>query len=157
MAGGSVNKVILIGNLGKDPEVRRLENNAVVATFSIATSEIFNDRQTGERRENTDWHNIVVWRGLAEVVEKYVKKGMKVYVEGRLKTRSWQDKEGQTRYTTEVLADELNILTWLDNPDRSNSAENQRPIYSTEATPTPPSSIDNTTWSSSEEDDDLPF
>lgn len=155
MAGGSVNKVILIGNLGRDPEIRRLDNNTPVASFSIATSEVYNDRQTGERREITDWHNIVVWRGLAEVVEKYVKKGMKVYVEGRLKTRSWQDKEGQTRYTTEVMADELNILTWLDNPERQ-SGEPSKPVYSTESTPPPPAPMNNT-WNESDDDDDLPF
>ena len=91
---GSVNKVILIGNLGKDPEVRHLENGAVVANFSIATSETYMDKNTGQKVENTDWHDIVVWRGLAEVVEKYVKKGHKVYVEGKLKKRSWQDKGG---------------------------------------------------------------
>jgi len=97
---GTVNKVILIGNLGKDPEVRRLENGSVVASFSIATSEIYTDKSTGVKKENTDWHDIVVWRGLAEVADKYIKKGYKVYVEGKLKKRSWQDKEGLTRYTT---------------------------------------------------------
>ena len=104
----------MIGNLGKDPEVRHLENGAVVANFSIATSETYTDRNTGQKVENTDWHNIVVWRGLAEVVEKYVKKGHKVYVEGKLRTRSWQDKEGNTRYTTEVVADEMTMLTRPD-------------------------------------------
>ena len=108
---GSVNKVILIGNLGKDPEVRHLENGAVVANFSIATSETYMDKNTGQKVENTDWHDIVVWRGLAEVVEKYVKKGHKVYVEGKLKKRSWQDKEGITRYSTEVIADEMTMLS----------------------------------------------
>ncbi|NQY68836.1 MAG: single-stranded DNA-binding protein, partial [Flavobacteriales bacterium] len=120
---GSVNKVILIGNLGKDPEVRHLENGAVVANFSIATSESYTDKNTGQKVENTDWHNIVVWRGLAEVVEKYVKKGHKVYIEGKLKTRSWQDKEGNTRYTTEVVADEMTMLTRADtaaNPPPQN-------------------------------------
>lgn len=91
---GSVNKVILIGNLGKDPEVRHLENGATVANFPIATSETYTDRNTGQRVENTDWHDIVVWRGLAEVVEKYVKKGAKVYVEGKLKSDHGKIKKG---------------------------------------------------------------
>lgn len=108
---GSVNKVILIGNLGKDPEVRRLENGSVVASFSLATSETYTDKTNGQRRETTDWHNIVVWRGLAEVAEKYLKKGMKIYVSGRLKNRTWTDQSGVTKYSTEVLADELTMLT----------------------------------------------
>lgn len=145
---GSVNKVILIGNLGKDPEVRHLENGAVVANFSLATSESYTDRVTGERRENTDWHNIVVWRGLAEVVEKYVKKGHKIYVEGKLKTRSWQDKDGNTRYTTEVLADELTMLSRPDQPTNSNEAP-----YSSSGTPTNPTKVDDII----NNDDDLPF
>lgn len=107
MAG--VNKVILVGRLGKDPEVRHLENGATVANFSIATSETYKDRTTGERREQTEWHNIVLWRGLAEVVEKYVKKGDMIYVEGKLRTRSWE-KDGITRYTTEVVGDNMTML-----------------------------------------------
>lgn len=146
---GSVNKVILIGNLGKDPEVRHLENGAVVANFSIATSETYTDRTTGERRENTDWHNIVVWRGLAEVVEKYVKKGHKVYIEGRLKTRSWQDKDGNTRYTTEVLADELTMLSRPDQPMQNNEAP-----YNSSGTPENPTKVDDII---NNDDDDLPF
>ena len=134
---GTVNKVILIGNLGKDPEIRHLENGAVVANFPIATSESYTDKNTGQKVENTDWHNIVVWRGLAGIVEKYVKKGQKIYVEGKLKTRSWQDKDGSTRYTTEVIADELTILSRNDN----SSAQSQAP-YSSEGTPEKPSKVD---------------
>ena len=104
-----VNKVILVGRLGKDPEVRHLENGATVANFSIATSETYKDRQTGERREQTEWHNVVLWRGLAEVAEKYVKKGDMIYVEGKLRTRSWE-KDGITRYTTEVVGDNMTML-----------------------------------------------
>lgn len=104
-----VNKVILVGRLGKDPEVRHLENGATVANFSIATSETYKDRQTGERREQTEWHNVVLWRGLAEVAEKYVKKGDMIYVEGKLRTRSWE-KDGVTRYTTEVVGDNMTML-----------------------------------------------
>jgi single-strand DNA-binding protein len=147
---GSVNKVILIGNLGKDPEVRRLENGAIVASFPIATSETYVDRTTGERRDNTDWHNIVVWRGLAEVVEKYVRKGIKVYIEGKLKTRSWTDQSGATRYTTEVVADELTILTPRNEQDRPAN-QNTAP-YPTEEPQNPsPMNLDMSP------NDDLPF
>ena len=104
-----VNKVILVGRLGKDPEVRHLENGATVANFSMATSETYKDRQTGERREQTEWHNVVLWRGLADVAEKYVKKGDMIYVEGKLRTRSWE-KDGVTRYTTEVVGDNMTML-----------------------------------------------
>ena len=147
---GSVNKVILIGNLGKDPEVRYLENGATVANFPIATSETFTDKNTGEKREVTDWHDIVVWRGLAQVVEKYVRKGHKVYIEGKLKKRSWQDQEGNTRYATEVVADEL---TMLSRPDREQGAP-QAP-YKSEGTSNPPDRIDGIT--NVENTDDLPF
>ncbi len=147
---GSVNKVILIGNLGKDPEVRHLENGAVVANFPIATSEVYTDRNTGQKVENTDWHDIVVWRGLAEVVEKYVRKGSKVYIEGKLKKRSWQDKEGNTRYTTEVVADEMTILSRpADNRQETSAAP-----YSSQGTPEQPSKVDDIL---NKEDDDLPF
>ncbi len=146
---GSVNKVILIGNLGKDPEVRHLENGATVANFPIATSESYTDRNTGQRVENTDWHDIVVWRGLAEIVEKYVKKGTKIYVEGKLKKRSWQDKEGITRYTTEVVADELTILSRPETKSNSNEAP-----YDSTGTPDAPSRVDDII---NNDKDDLPF
>lgn len=148
---GSVNKVILIGNLGKDPEVRHLENGAVVANFSIATSEVYTDKSTGEKKEITDWHDIVVWRGLAEVAEKYLKKGYKVYVEGKLKKRSWQDKENITRYTTEIIADELNILSRPEGGDKLTITSNN---YTQEGTPTPPVKIDELKKDGT---DDLPF
>lgn len=147
---GSVNKVILIGNLGKDPEVRHLENGAVVANFPLATSESYTDRNSGQKVENTDWHDIVVWRGLAEVVEKYVKKGTKVYVEGKLKKRSWQDKEGNTRYTTEVVADELTILS---RPQDDRESRTEAP-YSSQGTPITPDRTDDLL---KEDGDDLPF
>lgn len=105
-----VNKVILIGRLGKDPEVRNLDNGAVVANFSIATSESYKDRTTGEKKEVTEWHNIVLWRGLAEIAQKYLRKGDMVFIEGKLRTRSWE-KDGVTRYTTEVVADNMTMLS----------------------------------------------
>jgi single-strand DNA-binding protein len=147
---GSVNKVILIGNLGKDPEVRHLENGATVANFPLATSEVYTDRNTGQKVENTDWHDIVAWRGLAEVVEKYVRKGYKVYVEGKLKKRSWQDKEGNTRYTTEIIADELSILS---RPAESRQDAPSHP-YDTTGTPEKPSKVDDIL---KKDNDDLPF
>lgn len=111
----SLNKAMLIGNVGKDPEVRYLENQSSssnttkVASFTLATSERYRDRN-GEQHENTEWHNIVAWRGLADTVEKYVKKGTQVYIEGRLRTRSWTDQSGSKRYTTEIVADNLQLL-----------------------------------------------
>lgn len=120
MAG--VNKVILVGNLGKDPEVRHLEGGAAVANFPIATTEVYKDK-TGTRQEQTEWHNIVVWRGLAEVAEKYLKKGMTIYIEGKLRTRSWDDKEGHKRYTTEVVGDTFTILSKKDNQSGGNNEE----------------------------------
>jgi single-strand DNA-binding protein len=97
-----VNKVILVGRLGKDPEVRNLENGATVANFTMATSETYKDKTTGDRKEITEWHNIVLWRGLADIAAKYLHKGDQVYIEGKLRTRSWE-KEGVTRYTTEII------------------------------------------------------
>lgn len=150
---GTVNKVILIGNIGKDPEVRRLENGGVVANFPIATSETYTDRTTGERKENTDWHNIVLWRGLAEIAEKYARKGQKVYIEGKLKNRSWTDQNGNTRYTTEVLADEMTLLTpRSENPSGEAPAQSPPP-YPTNSPQTPPSPMNLGTM----DDDDLPF
>ena len=105
-----VNKVILVGRLGKDPEVRNLENGATVANFTLATSESYKDRTTGEKKEVTEWHNIVLWRALAEITQKYLHKGDMVYIEGKLRTRSWE-KEGVTRYTTEVVADNMTMLS----------------------------------------------
>lgn len=106
---GSLNKVMLIGNLGKDPEVRAIPSGAKVANFSIATTENYNDKN-GQRVEKTEWHNIVMWRGLAEVAEKYLKKGSQIYVEGRLQTRSWDDQNGQKKYMTEIVADNMVML-----------------------------------------------
>jgi single-strand DNA-binding protein len=99
-----------VGRLGKDPEVRNLESGVAVANFSLATSETYKDRTTGEKRETTEWHNIVLWRGLAEIAQRYLHKGDMIYVEGKLRTRSWE-KDGITRYTTEVVADNMTMLS----------------------------------------------
>lgn len=114
---GSVNKVILVGNLGKDPVIRRTQDGKPVASFSVATSDTWKDKNTGEKREKTEWHNVVVFNeGLCRVIEQYVKKGSKVYVEGQLQTRKWQDKDGHDRYSTEVVLQGFNgVLTMLDS------------------------------------------
>ncbi len=116
---GSVNKVILIGNLGADPEVRTFNNGGKVCNLRIATSETWKDRNTGERKERTDWHNVAIFQdGLVRVAEQYLRKGSKVYIEGKLQTRKWQDQSGQDRYTTEVVLQGYNgNLTMLDGRD----------------------------------------
>ena len=160
MAG--INKVILVGNLGKDPEVRYLEGGTAVANFPIATSETYKDRSTGEKKTNTEWHNIVLWRGLAEIAEKYLKKGAQVYIEGKLKTRQWQDKDGNNRYTTEIVADNLQMLGRKDENNTSTpSATPSAEPTTTQAAATPtPTEIPSPTPEidkSSNEVDDLPF
>src|SRR5476651_1254428 len=114
---GSVNKVILVGNLGKDPEVRRMQNGNPVVNLSVATSESWRDKATGERKEKTEWHRVVIFsEGLCKIAEQYLKKGAKVYLEGQLQTRKWQDKDGKDRYSTEVVLQNFNsTLTMLDS------------------------------------------
>lgn len=145
----SVNKVILVGNVGKDPEVKYLEGGVGVAKFTLATSEKYKNK-SGEMVTTTEWHNIVVWRGLAKVVEDYVKKGTQLYIEGKITTRSWDDKEGNKRYMTEIVADSLQLLgKKSDGPAGGAPAQNS-------ATDTPPqNTFDNEPNSS--EPDDLPF
>lgn len=109
MAGRGVNKVILIGNLGRDPEIRYTPDGVAITNVTVATTDYWNDRNTGERQERTEWHRVVFFRKLAEIVEQYLKKGSKIYVEGRLQTRSWEQ-EGVKRYTTEVIANEMTML-----------------------------------------------
>lgn len=142
-----VNKVILVGRLGKDPEVRNLENGTAVANFTMATSETYKDKTTGEKKEITEWHNIVLWRGLAEISQRYLHKGDMVYVEGKLRTRSWE-KEGVTRYTTEIVADNMTMLSTKGSGSGSGS-------YA----PAEVSSVDNFRASASVDSntDDLPF
>lgn len=142
MAG--VNKVILVGNLGKDPEVRYLEGGVAVAKFPIATSESHKDKQ-GNRVDHTEWHNVVLWRGLAEVAEKYLRKGMQVYIEGRLRTRAWEDKDKVKRYTTEIMGDSMQLLGKKDNNTGGGSNL---------SAPQDPQTNNPTTNSSA---DDLPF
>lgn len=128
---GSVNKVILIGNCGKDPEIRSMQNGGKVANLSLATSETWKDKGSGERKEKTEWHRVVVFGPLAEIVEKYVKKGSKVYVSGQLSTRKWTDKDGAEKYSTEVVLQGFGAeLTLLDGK-RSDDGINQDPGWET--------------------------
>ncbi len=145
-----VNKVILVGHLGKDPEVRHLENGVNVASFSMATTETITNK-SGERQDLTEWHNIVVWRGLADVAEKYLRKGKLIYLEGKIRTRSWEDKEGVKRYTTEVVADTFTMLGKKDDAGSSPSPSAAPSNSKTEL----PSTSD--IMSDSEGADDLPF
>lgn len=119
MARG-INKVILIGNLGTDPEVRTMNNGNPVATFSLATNESWKDKATGEKQERTEWHRIACFNRLAEIVGEYIKKGSKLYVEGSLRTRKWQDQEGKDRYTTEIVAADIQMLDGKGGNNNAN-------------------------------------
>ena len=149
----SVNKAILVGYVGNDPEVRYLDSGTPVANFRLATSENYTNR-TGEKVTQTEWHNIVLWRGLAEVAEKYVKKGTQIYIEGRIRTRAWDDRDGNKRYTTEIVADSMQLLG-----KKSDS------VYDPGPGPAPASSAENSTETKPSNDfaddnggtDDLPF
>lgn len=155
----SVNKVILIGNLGKDPEVRHLEGGVAVARFPIATSESFKDK-SGQKQERTEWHNIVVWRGLAEVAEKYLKKGNSVYIEGRLRTNNYQDKDGIQRYSTEIVADNMTMLGGKNDNAGGSGGGNYQESVASSSTATASSSTGNKGNASAfhnDEPDDLPF
>lgn len=128
----AVNKVILVGNVGKDPEVRYVESNVAVANFPLATSERgYTSRSGAQVPERTEWHNIVLWRGLAEVAEKYVKKGTQLYIEGKLRTRSWTDNNNVVRYTTEIYADNMEILSRRDT-NNSQQVQEQPTIATPE-------------------------
>ncbi|CBW15316.1 unnamed protein product [Haemophilus parainfluenzae T3T1] len=124
MAG--INKVIIVGHLGNDPEMRSMPNGEAVANISVATSEAWADKNTGERREVTEWHRIVFYRKLAEICGQYLKKGAQVYIEGRLRTRKWQDQNGQDRYTTEIQGDVMQMLG--TRPQSTDGANNPQPM-----------------------------
>jgi len=139
-----INKVILVGHLGKDPEVRHLDNNVTVASFPLATSETYN--KDGKRIEQTEWHNIVMWRGLAEIAEKFLHKGKLVYIEGKIRTRSYEDRENVKRYTTEIVADNFTML------GRKSDFESPSPTDMNENSGSPVNFKEN-----HNEADDLPF
>ena len=143
----SVNKVILVGHLGKDPEVRYMPNGDAVANFSIATTDSWKDK-SGARQERTEWHNIAMYRRLAEIAGEYLKKGSSVYVEGRLQTRKWQDKNGQDRYTTEIICDQMQML---------GSKGERQSRYEEPPPPPPPVRRQEKPVVSHDMDDDIPF
>lgn len=149
-----VNKVVLIGHLGQDPEVRHLESGTVVAKFSIATNERYKDK-SGELKTLTEWHDVVMWRGLAETAERILNKGKLVYVEGKLTHRKWQDKEGVTRRSTEVLANTFQVLDKKESS--SNISEQKESIHSATASGNTSSGEVKTNESEPSLDDDLPF
>ena len=151
---GSVNKVILLGNLGRDPEIRSMQSGSKMASFSIATSKRWKDKNTQEQREKTSWHNVVVFGdGLVNIVENYVKKGSKIYIEGELQTRKWQDQDGNDRYTTEVILQGFNSnLTLLDS--RSNT--NQSSEIPQESSTTN-ENLESSTNDSEDPEEDIPF
>lgn len=142
--GRGINKVILIGNCGADPEVRYSASGSAIANITLATSETWKDKQTGQPQERTEWHRVVFFNRLGEIVGEYLKKGSKVYVEGSLRTRKWQDKNGQDRYTTEVVASEMQML---DSRGSAQAQGGQQPA----ASPTPQSTA------ADDFDDDIPF
>ena len=163
----SLNKAMLIGNVGRDPEVRYLDGqsgNAKVATFTLATTERYRGRN-GETRENTEWHNIVAWRSTADVVERFVKKGTQVYIEGRIRTRSWDDQNGNKRYTTEIIADNLQLLgKKTDNPgaqpggyQQPGYAQPAQPSYQPQQAFAQPQQAQPQNIADDMPDDDLPF
>jgi single-strand DNA-binding protein len=152
MARG-INKVILVGNLGKDPETRYMPSGKAVTNFSIATSESWTDRQTGDKQERTEWHNIVIYDRLAEIAAEYLRKGSQVYIEGSLKTRKWQDKEGKDRYTTEIIARDMQMLGSRGGkaPEGEASRSSARPAQNQSAANATPRDL------GAGFDDDIPF
>ena len=161
MAG--INKVILVGNLGQNPELRYTPNGIAVCTLRMATSESYTDRASGERITNTEWHNVVLWRGLAETAGKYLKTGSQCYIEGKLKTRQWQDQQGQNRYTTEVVADVMQLLGPAPGRDAQPQAAPQaaaQPVAQPAAQPMPaaqPAAAPDAPAAQPANADDLPF
>ena len=156
----SLNKVILIGNLGADPEVRSTSNGSRVATLSLATSRNWKN-QSGERQEKTEWHRVIFWsskfNNVVDTIEKYCKKGDKLYVEGRIESRSWQDREGQTRYTTEIIGNELIMLSGRQAGAESESYSAPPKVGAAAAAPAKTESFEDFPEALDSEDDDLPF
>ena len=147
-----INKVILVGNVGLDPEIRTLESGVKYARVRLATTERIYDRQTNESKEYTEWHTVSLWRGLAEVVDKYVRKGSQLYIEGRLRTREWTDKDSIKRYTTEIIADDMKLLG--RRPDSQEGASAVQPAAQPMAVSEPkPVSVPKV----EEDPDDMPF
>ncbi len=156
----SLNKVILIGNLGADPEIRSTSNGSRVANLSLATSRNWK-AQSGEKQEKTEWHRVIFWSSkftnVVETIEKYCKKGDKLYVEGRIESRSWQDREGATRYTTEIIGNELIMLSGRQAPGESDSYSSAAKVGAAAATPPKTENFEDFPEALDSEEDDLPF
>jgi single-strand DNA-binding protein len=155
----SVNRVILIGNLGKDPEVRYTPSGAAVCNLRLATTRNWKNRDTGERQEETEWHSVVLYDRQAEVAGEYLKKGRPVYIEGRLKTRKWQDKDGNDRYTTEIVAESMQLLggrEGLGSPDETGGGASARSAPASRPAPSKPAPQKSSTGFD-DMDDDIPF
>ena len=152
MARG-INKAIIVGNLGRDPEVRYTANGNAIANITVATTESWKDKQSGERQEKTEWHRVVFFGRLAEIAGEYLKKGAQVYIEGRLQTRKWEDKSGQERYTTEIVASEMQML----GSRGGGASEASDDDYSSEARSATGSSGGSTSGGDPDLDDDIPF
>lgn len=150
-----VNKVILVGNVGKDPEIKYLESGVAVAQFSLATSESFKDK-SGQRTSRTEWHNVVLWRGLAEVAEKYVKKGQMLYIEGKISNRSYDAQDGTKRYISEIVGSEMKMLG-RNNSEGAPASSTSAPTTNTVAEPTQTQPTQTEASSEPMETDDLPF
>jgi len=148
----SVNKVILVGNVGKDPEIRHLDSGVAVANFPLATSETYTAKN-GEKVTTTEWHNIVLWRGLADVAEKYVTKGRQLYIEGRIRTRSYDDKDGNKRYTTEIYGDVMQMLGSASGNQPSGPGNSSTMPQSSSNSP----QVNEPDFDEPEGDEDLPF
>ncbi len=148
----SVNKVIVVGNLGKDPETRFMPDGKAVCSFSVATTDTWKDKATGEKKEATEWHRISSFGRLAEICGEYLKKGSQVYVEGKLRTRKWQDKEGQDRYTTEIIADAMQMLGSRSGMGGGESRETREPSAQGESRP-----AKKPAGQFQDMDDDIPF
>ena len=150
---GTLNKVILIGNVGDDVKIHQFDDNNKIGRFPLATSESYTSRETGEKVSQTEWHNIIVRNKVAEMFEKFVKKGDKLYIEGKLKSRKWQDQNGQDRYTTEIIVSEFTFLT----PKSSGSGEYNSPQNETNSAYQPPKQESSSPSADMDETDDLPF
>jgi len=146
MAQRGVNKVILVGNLGQDPDSKTTQSGTTITNVSVATSEVWNDKQSGQKQELTEWHKVVFFGRLAEIAAQYLKQGAKIYVEGRLQTKKWQDNNGQDRYTTRVIGEQMQMLNGFDNPGGGNQQK----------APAPPPSSEQPGYDNAF-DDDIPF
>jgi single-strand DNA-binding protein len=155
MARG-VNKVILVGNLGKDPETRYMPSGSAVTNLTLATSESWKDKQTGDQQERTEWHKIAMFGRLAEIAAEYLRKGSQVYIEGKLRTRKWQDKEGKDRWTTEIVADEMQMLGSKGGGGASAGASADRGAASSDGPPSR-AAVNDSGSPPGDFDDDIPF